>query len=178
MKKFTVIATVLGFSMLSCLPAVQAAPSESSPPALTLPNPMIEYQTLPEMTAILGFTPLYLPHSSGYECTAMYIINDCIADLRFQNTDGEKSSSLTVRSARWDLSGQDDISGCYGMDWQESTISHSTVHIGQYAESTTKAAYWGSGRYVFALIAQDTNEYQFQNSLELLVDITEANYAN
>ena len=129
MKKFllTLLAAAALLTALPVYAAPKGAAAASEPEALTvgMPNPYVAYETLPEMKAVLGFDPLFVPRSAGYECTKMYIIGGTIADIRFTGIKDNARSTCGVRSGRIDIAGMDDISGYYSVPWEDVHISQS-----------------------------------------------------
>ena len=141
-------------------------------------NPMVEYETIPEMQEVLGFDPLYLPESSGYTCSVMYIISGDLADLRFASKDGG-TAEIGVRSALADTMDSDDVSGYYGDDWKESTVSDTEVETGGGSQDVdnTYFAKWSNDKYAFS-VSGAVSEDEFSDILEQLVGITENEYTD
>ena len=139
MKKFllTLLAAAALLTALPVYAAPKGAAAASEPEALTvgMPNPYVAYETLPEMKAVLGFDPLFVPRSAGYECTKMYIIGGTIADIRFTGIKDNARSTCGVRSGRIDIAGMDDISGYYSVPWEDVHISQTDLHLAQLDHS-------------------------------------------
>lgn len=75
--------------------AVMAA--DTKEPITEIPNPITEYRTYGEVSAALGFSPLYLPGLAGYQCRYISAISGKTSDIRYVKDDG---SEITIRSSR------------------------------------------------------------------------------
>lgn len=158
--------------------AVTVGEATDTEKTVGMANPMVEYETTPEMQEVLGFDPLYLPESSGYTCSVMYIISGDLADLRFTSKDGG-TAEIGVRSALIDTMDSDDVSGYYGDDWKESTVSDTEVEIGGGSQDVdnTYFAKWSNDKYAFS-VSGAVSENEFSDILEQLVEITENEYTD
>ncbi len=179
MKKFllTLLAAAALLTALPVYAAPQGAAAASEPEALTvgMPNPYVAYETLPEMKAVLGFDPLFVPRSAGYECTKMYIIGGTIADIRFTGIKDNARSTCGVRSGRIDIAGMDDISGYYSVPWEDVHISQTDLHSAQL-DYESFVANWTHGKYAFPFNANAISSDRFREILTQLVQTTERNY--
>ena len=153
-------------------PPATLPPTDPVAPTVSMPNPMVSYNSIPDMVSVLGFYPLYIPRYLGYDCSEMYIIANCVADLRFSSRSTD--SELTIRTAFQEKVQRDDISGYYGVDWKNHLLSHTAVNTGTL--DGTHVAYWSQNRYVFAVSATQVDDDTFMQYLTHLVEITEWNY--
>lgn len=92
MKK-TLVAMIAAISISGT--AVMAA--DTKEPITEIPNPITEYRTYGEVSAALGFSPLYPPGLAGYQCRYISAISGKTGDIRYVKDDG---SEITVRSSR------------------------------------------------------------------------------
>lgn len=139
-------------------------------------NPMVEYKTIPEIEHALGFDPLYLPESSGYTGSEMYVIGESLADLRYISKNGGKEE-ISVRSALKDSTDTEDVSGYYGDDWHDRKVSNTIVGIGGGTADAdnTFFARWSNDKYLFS-VSGDLDEAAFMDIVDTLVIVTENNY--
>lgn len=89
-----------------------------------MPNPMVEYENYREAADVLGFNPLYLPKMAGYRSDDIFVIGGKTGDIRYSGADG---STIIIRSAK--ARSNEDISGIYGVKWQNRRVSETTVSV-------------------------------------------------
>lgn len=128
--------------------------SGQSEPLAGMPNPLVEYKSYEETAEVLGFPPLALPGSSGWQPTAYIVINNEMAELRYGKK-WEPEVSFTVRSYRL-AEGEEvsDISGLYGVRWWEENFEEQTVYTARSGEKSF-AAMWNTGRYIFVAYGEN-----------------------
>ena len=163
MKK-TLAAMIAAISISGT--AVMAADTKES--ITEIPNPITEYRTYGEVSAALGFSPLYLPGLAGYQCRYISAISGKTGDIRYVKDDG---SEIMVRSSR--AGSMENISGVYGTSWKQRRIGDTMVSVAGISKNTW-AAYWKNGPYVFSAYAEHMTETEFFRLLaDGPVDITE-----
>ena len=79
--------------------AVMAA--DTKEPITEIPNPITEYRTYGEVSAALGFSPLYLPGLAGYQCRYISAISGKTGDIRYVK---EKLRCVLPERAAWRIS--------------------------------------------------------------------------
>lgn len=138
-----------------------------------MPNPIVEYQTYTDAANNAGFKPLVLPQISGWSCNYISVISGKVADLGFKSS-YDNDAVLRVRTARADSPYGKDISGVYGVKWQNQVINGTTVSIASINGGAAGwVAHWQHGSYVFSAQAAGLNQQQFMQVLTYgLVDIT------
>ena len=123
MKK-TLAAMIAAISISGT--AVMAADTKES--ITEIPNPITEYRTYGEVSAALGFSPLYLPGLAGYQCRYISAISGKTGDIRYVKDDG---SEITVRSSR--AGSMENISGVYGTSWKKAPYRrHNGIRSGHF----------------------------------------------
>ena len=123
MKK-TLAAMIAAISISGT--AVMAADTKES--ITEIPNPITEYRTYGEVSAALGFSPLYLPGLAGYQCRYISAISGKTGDIRYVKDDG---SEITVRSSR--AGSMENISGVYGASWKKAPYRrHNGIRSGHF----------------------------------------------
>ena len=153
----------------------ETAAAHEQPALIGMPNPMVEYTSIPEMQDALGFLPLTLPESM-YTCTNRYIIAKSTADLRYTTRDTERPSTYCIRSARQtSFPSSQDISGMYGFTWWPHFISRTNVFLAKTGDSSY-AARWSNDQYLFSATADNVDEADFNDELLHLVSTTEEDY--
>ena len=165
----------------ACIGAAVLVPvfgsSAQEEPLIGMPNPIVEYKTMPELENVVGFRPLILPKGTflggKYKVEAISSISGQMADVRYKL--GGKGK-LTIRSQKFDAPSSQDISGVYTGNWKRETISQTGVDIAKFAKASY-AARWVVGNYSFAVIGEHMKEKDFNRLLtEVLVDHTEYFY--
>ena len=133
-----------------------------------MPNPMVEYENYREAADVLSFNPLYLPKMAGYRSDDIFVIGGKTGDIRYSGADG---STIIIRSAK--ARSNEDISGIYGVKWQNRRVSETTVSVAQVSPQSW-AARWHVGKYVFSAVGENMKEGEFFRLLsDGLVDMTE-----
>lgn len=133
-------------------------------------NPIVEYDSIEKMEMVLGFRPLELPRRTRYTCTSRAVIDGTVADLGYSSQDvfGEQRTTWSVRTAELadvrDTAG--DISGVYGVSWQEEPIGNTQVYVAK-VYGDTYAARWTNGTFAYAALASGIVHDEF---LRLLRD--------
>lgn len=161
------------------------APSTAGPVAM--PNPLVPYASYDEMCAVLGFRPLILPKSSGYELKEAFVIGGTTSDMRYAARYGlpEQRAKFTVRTARKDaFKGGDTatiasaLSGIYSVSWQPCTQDGMQLLLAEVSP-TGFAACWTQGDYIFSCEGQGLNRWDFlYNVASNLLDLTAHYYTN
>lgn len=157
--------------------ATDAATEDAAIGNVGMPNPMLSYDSYADMEQVLGFKPLIFPKSSGLVENARYVIGDTTADIRYKSRYGlnGREESFLLRTARGDFA-PEAISGLYGYNWEDKTISHTRVKIAKINDSAY-AAVWISGGFSFAAYGQEINYWNFIATVQdNLVDLTEHYY--
>jgi hypothetical protein len=161
--------------------------AESAPAATQLPNPIVTYSSDRELAEAVGFHPLILPLSAGYECTDRFSISGDLAELRYTSRYGldEKKARVEIRTARLanltNAGGSEaekfDISGIYGLTWNRiESASGPVIYLARAGEDQY-AAHWTQGGYAFSCWAANLNEWEFKKLLlENLIDLTNHYY--
>lgn len=145
------------------------------------PNPLVPYASYDEMCAVLGFRPLILPKSSGYELTEAFVIDGTTSDLRYTSRYGlpDQRAKFTVRTARKeDFKGRDAatiataLSGIYSVSWQPYVQDGMPLLLAEVSP-TEFAACWTQGDYLFSCDGQGINRWDFlYNVASNLLDLT------
>ena len=131
-----------------------------------MPNPLVEYASLAEARAVLGFSPLVLPRISGYECDKIIVIDGKLADIRYSRR-WEPEVTLCLRTYRLqDGEPGFDISGIHGANWDSEDIGGAPLLTARPTPETY-AATWGTGQYIFSLQAENLSYLPFHS---LVVD--------
>ncbi len=192
MKKGKVILTgvlamglmVSGWNLTEAAPGnaaaavAAAAATDSKTAAVGLPNPLVpmDYEAIAQR---LGFRPLILPRSAGYELTDSYLLAGDTAEFFYRSRYGaeDRRGRLSVRSAQLAaVDGKQDISGVYGADWKAEQFGATTVYIATLSD-TSFAAHWVRGGYAFAATGENMNRWDFRCLVrDSLVDLTEHYY--
>lgn len=144
-----------------------------------MPNPMVSYDTVQAAAKEAGFQPLYLPAISGYHVDFVYVISKNVVDIGYTR-DGDTETTLRVRTARASSQGNKDISGVYGVKWQNQTIDNTKVSIAKVEgvdKSKTNpdgyAAHWQIGDMLYSVSAEHIAQPEFMHLLETgLVDLS------
>lgn len=171
--KHILAAACIGAAVL--VPAFGSSAKEE--PLIGMPNPIVEYQTMPELEKVVGFRPLVLPKGTflggKYKVEAISSISGQLADVRYKL---KGKSTLTIRSQRFDVPSSQDISGVYTGNWKRETIGQTGVDIAKLPKDSY-AARWVVGNYSFAVVGEHMKEKDFRRLLtEVLVDRTEDFY--
>ncbi len=128
--------------------------NDTAEPPVGMPNPLVEYESYEAAAEVLGFPPMALPKSSGWQPAAYIVINDEIGELRFERK-WEPEVSFTVRTCRLPEGEESfDISGIYGARWWDEEFEEQTVRTAKYGERSY-AATWTAGHYVFAAYGEN-----------------------
>lgn len=149
------------------------ASKDAQPKTAGMKNPLHLCQTVNEANKILGYRPLYVPRIYGYEVDKIYVIGDAMAQLTFiSNID---DSTLIVRTAVIEEVGTDEISGYYGVNWQERPMSRSHTLYGT-TQDGKQIVSWVEGRYAFSVICTNLDEQTFMRQMKGLVRTSEQRY--
>ena len=128
-----------------------------------LPNPYVPYETCDAAAEALGFAPLSLPETAGWQCTDIFVIDNETADLRYGRK-WEPEMSLRIRTFRLP-EGEPlrDISGLYGVNWRTETIKGRTVYIARAEDRERQcyAASWMVGSYIFSTYGENMSYAPF-----------------
>lgn len=162
--------------------AEQAAPkaeqAAEADMASQLPNPYVEYTSYEALTNALGFRPLIMVKSTGFECKILNAIGGKTADIRYQSRYGEtgRRAEYTVRTERAGDKAPEALSGIYGYTWTAQQVSATTVQVAEISPSSF-AAFWESGGYAFSIYATNVNRWDFLGTLtDNFIDLTEHYY--
>lgn len=157
----------------------QELPLQSSSPAdknVGMPNPLKSYSSFEEVSAALGFTPLYIPKKSGYTITGILSIDNRIAEIRYGRR-WEPEVSLAVRTYKRSPNEElKDISGVQGAKWRADESSGSTVYLAKINDSNHAAA-WAVGDFTFSAYVENLSFAAFYALvIEELVDLSNHYY--
>lgn len=152
-----------------------------------IPNPLVPYSSYDEMCSVLGFRPLILPQSAGYELTDAFVIDGTMSDLRYTSRYGlpAQRAQITVRTARKEsVKGSDAatdataVSGIYSVDWQPVQQMGKSLLLAQVRPSEY-AACWTQGGYIFTCTGRGLNRWDFLYIVTSnLIDLTEHYYSD
>ena len=152
-----------------------------------IPNPLVPYNSYDEMCSVLGFRPLILPQSAGYELTDAFVIDGTMSDLRYTSRYGlpAQRAQITVRTARKEsVKGSDAatdataVSGIYSVDWQPVQQMGKSLLLAQVRPSEY-AACWTQGGYIFTCTGRGLNRWDFLYIVTSnLIDLTEHYYTD
>ena len=173
------------------LQGTQAEASPAAKQAATgkeeIPNPLVPYSSYDEMCSVLGFRPLILPQSAGYELTEAFVIDGTMSDLRYTSRYGlpAQRAQITVRTARKEsVKGSDTatdataVSGIYSVDWQPMQQMGKSLLLAQVRPSEY-AACWTQGGYIFTCAGRGLNRWDFLYIVTSnLIDLTEHSYTD
>ena len=139
-------------------------------PAVGMPNPMKNYDTVAEAKAAAGFQPLYLPSISGYHVSQVWVIGGDVIDIEYM-ADGKTNAKFRLRTARCTELTNDNISGIYGAKWKPEKVAGQEVSIARIpAESRAYpdgyAAHWTYNNMLFAINAENIGKPEFMHLLE------------
>jgi len=177
MKK-TFASAVLAVSLLTSAPAFaeEATPAEPAAPApaaaVGMPNPIIQYRTIPELELAIGFPVFYLPANLNpiyHPAVSIYGIHGLVADLRFESN--RDNSKLLVRSALLERVRTEDISGHHGLTWNEldgGDMEHTKVKVASLGPNAY-SAHWQAGRFVYSIDITEVDENTFRRFLKAFV---------
>ncbi|MDO5575347.1 MAG: hypothetical protein Q4G60_15360 [bacterium] len=149
------------------MPGGQLADEQTS----ALPNPMVEYETYPELEKHIDFEYLIIPESNGYTCDDIYLIGGEVVQLDYESKD-EDDCEATVRTAR----GTEDITGYCDMQYQDEKIGNITVHkciyLSETEDDNAKLAWWTDGTYTYSMKFSLKEHDDFDSQVESAVDYT------
>lgn len=133
-------------------------------------NPMVEYETFPDLEAVIDFEYLIIPESNGFHCEDIYLISDTTVDLEYDSKDNDEIEAC-VRTAK----GTDDITGYYGAEYKDVKIGEITVHKGEYqgsaADDYVRLAWWTDGTFCYSVSFEKLqDETVFDSLLESAVE--------
>ncbi len=143
-------------------------------PALGLPNPYMTYQSYEDLAKVLGFRPLVMVKSTGFELKEIYAISGQTADLRYESRYGEtgRRAAYQVRTERAGEETAEGLSGIHGYTWKTQQIGSTAVQIAELSPSSF-AAFWQSGGYAFSVYGENINRWDFLGTLtDNFVDLT------
>jgi len=147
-------------------------------PNVGTPNPMVHYASYEAVAETLGFKPLVMPKSTGYELMDAYIIGGDTADLRYMSRYGavDKRTSFIVRTAKSMNYTPESLTGLNGFNWQTILVGNTRVTAAEISDKKF-GAFWQSGGYSFAVYGENLNRWDFLGMLtDAFVDITEHYY--
>ncbi len=164
-----------------------ATPAAADTPDAAEPNPLVPYTSYDEMYSVLGFRPLILPKSSGYELTDAFVIDGETSDMRYTSRYGlpEQRATFSVRTTRKEnIKGRDAatiataLSGIYSVSWLPYTQDGMPLLLAEISP-TEFAACWTQGDYVFSCDGQGINRWDFlYNVASNLLDLTAHYYSD
>ena len=158
-------------------PATNKSMQRDFPNVGTL-NLMVQYASYEAVAETLGFKPLVMPKSTGYELMDAYIIGGDTADLRYMSRYGavDKRTSFIVRTAKSMNYTPESLTGLNGFNWQTILVGNTRVTAAEISDKKF-GAFWQSGGYSFAVYAENLNRWDFLGILtDAFVDITEHYY--
>ncbi len=126
-----------------------------------VPNPMVKYDSLEALSKKIDFPIAELPEDLSYKLDEMYIISGNIVQLDYADEAGEVDISL--RKSK----GSEDISGIYGVDYKQETLSGIPVNVGTYKD--IHVAWFLYEDYSYSVTATGLTGVSFDN---LLISIT------
>lgn len=157
----------------------QELPLQSSSPTdknVGMPNPLKSYSSFEEVSAAVGFTPLYIPKKSGYTINSIMSIDNRIAEIRYGRR-WEPEVSLAVRTYKRSPNEElQDISGVQGAKWRADESSGSTVYLAKISDDNHAAA-WAVGDFTFSAYVENLSFAAFYALvIEELVDLSNHYY--
>ncbi len=128
-----------------------------------VPNPMVEYKSLEEISKKMDYPMVELPEDMQYTLDKMYIISGNIVQLDYVDEAGD--TSICLRKAK----GNEDISGIYGVEYTQETLSGIPVNVGTYQD--IHVAYFVYEDFSYSATAKGLTGVSFDN---LLISLTGA----
>ncbi len=154
--------------------AIQTQDSQNSSDdeMTSMVNPMVEYSTFPELEKQIDFEYLIIPESNGFQCENIYLISKETVDIDYVSKENAEVEAC-VRTAK----GNEDISGYYGMSYQEEKIGDITVQKGEFKGETkdeyARVAWWTNGSFTYAVSFKRLEaEAVFDSLLESAVELS------
>lgn len=141
--------------------------------AMALPNPMVSYESVAAARDAAGFQPLYLPSISGYRMNQVWVIGGDVIDMEYVSED-LPASKFRLRTARCTERMNEDISGIYGVKWEEESINGLTIAIADVpGASNSYAAHWRHNNMLFSVSVENMTNREFRRLLEYgLAEVT------
>lgn len=139
-----------------------STPADSTPvdsSMVSVPNPLVEYNSIDELNEALGFTVQELP-IDGYKVQTYIAIDNTVGQINYSSPDGP---ALCLRTAK----AGGDISGVYGANFAEETIAGVSVHVD--AANATPVAWYEKDSMSYSLSGTDIDEVAFRSALEAVV---------
>lgn len=143
-------------------------PSEPSGPS-NLPNPVVEYSSLEEVSDALGFDMCEAVNDS-YSALTYSVIDKSIGQIVYNNQNGDTTQKITIRKAAVE---NDDISGIYGAVLsREFNVGDIPVKVMTYND-TTIIALWSisdansDAKYSYSLTLEPAT---IEDSLTIIED--------
>ena len=157
-------------------PASQEAPAaqeaQAAPAALGMPNPIVQYRTIPELELAIGFPVFYLPANLNtvyHPAVSIYGIHGLVADLRFKSNRDE--STLMVRSALIERVKTEDISGHHSVSWTEidaGDMKHTKIKLATIGPDSY-SAHWKADRFTYSIDMNNIDKETFLRYLKAFV---------
>ncbi len=149
------------FAIVSCSLLVAC----SAPPVAgaQLPNPMVEYDSASEMNKVLKFDMLQLPAELEYTPKDYYVIDKRLGQIDYTNQ--AEDLEITLRKAK----GNEDISGIYGVDYEQESFSGLPVNMGIYED--THVAWFEDGGFSYSVSATGIDGATFDTLVGTVVTV-------
>ena len=132
-----------------------------------VPNPVTEYKSVEEINRAADFDVLMLPEDLGYIAVKLNLIDRNIAEVEYIR-DGDDGVDIWTRQAK----GKSDISGIYGVDYQEEQFNSLTVNKGRYENTDDNTlimvAWFTDADYSYSLNATGINSASFDEIIRTM----------
>lgn len=124
-------------------------------------NPIQDYESYEALQDAAGFAVLDLPKTFATKNKTYCMIGDTMAEIDQISADNHL---ITIRMQK----GTEDITGYFGVSFEEQPLLGVTVHVGETEDDMV--AWWTDGTYTFALILNGSTKESFYTMLEALVN--------
>lgn len=129
-----------------------------------MPNPMVPYENLDELTKVCDFEILYPANTENFTDFKYFLISDTLADCRLTNKNNNQE--ISYRSAK----GSNDISGYYGYTPTKSKINN--IEINTYKTDDGYASWWTNNDMSYSISAKNINENEYNTLLNEAVELS------
>ncbi len=164
-----IFALALGFMLVMGTGLSTAGATEITfdfdkrPQKLGTSNQMTEYEVIEQAAKAVGFQPLDLPEGVPYRQIKLIAINNKTVEVTYERIQGlwETKDSVraqfTVRTARRSDVKNDDVSGIYGLTWEEADIAGLKVYKTQLSKLSWIIR-WTQGDYAYSVMGRFIDE--------------------
>ncbi len=120
------IAFLMAVTALFAIMFTACSNARKPQPSVEVKNPVTEVKSFESIKNALGFDMVVLPEELAYSPVQFHIINKEMAEVRYENAD--KSADVWLRQKK----GKEDISGIYGVSYEEENVNNISVNKGRY----------------------------------------------